>query len=338
MAPEPAYELRWTAPSSCPDEAALVERIDALLVGGSEAGVFVTADGMVEREGDGFALTLRIATDSGSRARTIQAPSCEELASVAASLVAIAVDPGLTHGQPRAPLEPLPGPEREATPEPPTLTAGSEPAGGAGLPPQAEPEPSTPTPRPAQSPAPAPKPAFAPEHAPAPTAPAVQGIVVAGVGLSVGVLPSVAPTVHVGAGVSWRRLYVQAIARHRIARRVGDDEGGAELWTLGGDFRGCGVPALPHLGFPLCLGVEAGTIAGRSFDVTVPGRGRAPWVAISASGGLVASLGRRLGLAVAVDLLVPVVRAGFEVEGLGELHRVGAVAMDASIALQVKIP
>ena len=84
--------------------------------------------------------------------------------------------------------------------------------------------------------------------------------------------------------------------------------------------------------------MEAGTIAGRSFGVTVPKRGHAPWVATSAGGGLLAPLGRRLALAVAVDLVVPLVRAGFAIEGIGELYRVGPVGMDAAIALHVRIP
>lgn len=318
VAPERAYELSWTAPIACPDHAAVVERIDALLVAGREPSVFVSADGVIEPEDQRFALTLRIETSSGSRTRTMYAGSCEELATVTASLVAIAVDPGLTHGQPSAPIgEPVDeaGSGAELAPEPQQAASGTAGQQHEGVSVDAA---STPAPRPDPR--------------------VVAGVLVAGAGLSVGVLPSVAPTVHAGAGLSWRTLYAQASVRHRIPRRAGNEEGGAELWTLGADVRGCWAPGTSQLRFPLCLGVEVGTIAGRSFAVTVPGRGRAPWVATSAGGGLVASLGRRLGIAVGVDVVVPLVRAGFVIAGLGELHRVGPVAMDAAIGLQVKIP
>lgn len=339
IAPEPAYELRWAAPAACPDHAAVVQQIDGLLAGGREPGVFVTAEGVIERKGEEFSLALSITTGSGSRARTLVDRDCAELATVAASLVAIAIDPGLTHPRVAAPV--AAGPEAQAEGEPaqggavaPEGAATGEGAGAGEAEGAAKPATAVAPPRPASPEA---SPPAAADGAPAPADRRPWGALVAGVGLSVGVLPSVAPTVHLGAGLGWRALYAQASVRHRAPRRVGD-EAGATLWTLGADVRACGVPRAAQLRFPLCVGVEAGTIAGHSFGVSAPARGHAPWVAMSAGAGLLASLGRRLGLAVGVDLVVPVVRAGFEIEGIGELYRVGPIAMDAAIALQVKIP
>lgn len=328
IAPEPAYALRWTAPAACPDQAAVVQQIEALRGGEREAGVFVTAEGVVVEDGGQYSLTLRIATESGSRERTMKARDCEELGTVAASLVAIAIGPGAARGHEAEAVEASGTEEAEAN----ESTEGTESTEST------EADEGTAEPRPRPSPAASSAPPRSEVRTSTPEARAVATALVAGAGVSVGVLPTVTPAVELGAGVSWRALYVQASVRYRVPSRADHDGGTAELWTLGADARGCGAPRWRRMRFPLCVGVEAGTIAGRSAGVTMPGRGHAPWVALSAGGGLVVSLGRRLGLAVGADLLVPVVRAGFEIEGIGVLHRVGPVAMDATLGLHVKIP
>jgi hypothetical protein len=338
-APEPTYELRWSAPASCPTQADVIERIEGLLAGGRAPGVHVAAEAMVERAQDRWALTLRISTASGSRARTVTTESCDELAAVTALLIAIAVEPGLTGGlTTSAPLPVVEAPPPEAPPPeaPPEAPPEDPPeATPEGPPPEAMPAPvptSTPT---------EPEPSSV-GHAP-PIAPSsdgsrrtLRGSAMAKVGLSTGVLPSVAPSAHVGGGMWWKLLGLQIRVVYRFPRPVSG--GRAELWTLGADLRGCAVPRARSVLFPLCVGAELGTIAGRSFGISAPGRGRAPWLALAAAGGLVAMVGRRVGITVDAGLLVPLVRAGFVIEGLGELHRVGAVGLDASAGVEVFFP
>ena len=74
--------LGWRAPASCPDlaelQASLRSRLSRPLTFGPDAPTQL--DGRVEREGDGFRLTLDTRTESGSESRILEAGSCNELA------------------------------------------------------------------------------------------------------------------------------------------------------------------------------------------------------------------------------------------------------------------
>jgi hypothetical protein len=309
-APEPAYELRWSAPSSCPGRSEVVDRIEELSEGGSEPHVHVTADATVEHAHDRWSLSLRISTTSGSRVRTVETDDCDELATLAALSIAIAIDPGLTAATPEAAAVPAPAAAEPEAPPPPALPVQPEPV-------QPEPEPEPPSSTDTRR-------------------RALRASAMARVGLSTGMLPSVVPAVHVGGGLWWKLLGARISVVHRLPLRFAD--GRAELWTLAGDVRGCAVPRTRTVSFPLCAGVEVGMIAGRSFRVSAPGRGRAPWLALHAGGGLVARVSRRIGITVDAGLVIPVIRASFEIEGIGELHRVGAIGLDANVGVEVIFP
>lgn len=330
---EPTHELRWSAPETCPTQSEVAAQIEGLLGLDHTGGASVRADATVSREDPRWTLTIEIETDSGSRTRTVDADDCDELASMTALLVAIAVDPGLATRPPGAPSE---GRPESSGPEAPSSDGGVESEPGAApeselssepeappleVPSDAEPEPSEPDIQPPEPP---------------PGSGGVRGHALAGVGLGIGTLPGVAPVLRLGGGLRWRFALLELSAVYRLPRRVASDR--AELWTLAADVRGCGIPHARSVSFPLCLGAELGAIAGRSFDVVRPDRGRAPWILAHADGGVGVALGPRVGIVVDASLVVPLVRAGFEVEGLGVLHRVGPVGLDSTIALHLSFP
>ncbi len=111
----PDDAIRWTAPPTCPAGGDVVR--DAEGLSGFELGdAPLDVEGNVRRLDDGrWRLTLRVATTTGSQTRELDAESCEELAGVAATLIAVALqEPALGAAPDADPaLEPEPEPEPE---------------------------------------------------------------------------------------------------------------------------------------------------------------------------------------------------------------------------------
>jgi len=303
--PRPPYELQWSAPTSCPSPGEVNAKIATLLEGSHGPGVFVSAEAEVDALDNGFSLELSVSTRSGRRARTIQSTGCDELASATALLVAIAVDPDLSIVARGSSNEPKPKPKPQPEPQPRPQVVPETALSSASDPPRSD----------------------------------LQGRVLVEGGLSLGVLPAVAPTIRGVGGLRWPAWSLQVGVLHRFRSLVRGARGGAaELWTVSGELRGCRVPSLQGVWFPLCVGTEFGVIAGRGLEISNPTRGRAPLIALHARGGIVAALGEHMGISIAGALVIPVIRAGFEIEGLGELYRVGAIAFDGGVALNLFFP
>lgn len=299
--------LEWTAPASCPDRAHVVAEIKAILgpaAPGDPAAVAAHAE--VTADETGHRLSIRIDSPSGSRSRALQAADCADLAAYTAVLVAIAIDPGAT-----------PAPDGAARVEPPASPAS-----------QAKREPATPALEDREDP---PK---ASSRRPA-------GSVLAFVGPSLGTLPSATGVVGLGGALRWPTIRIDLGVAHRIAQttsRVALSDATADLWAIIAHADVCGVPHVPRVEFPLCGGLEAGALAGRARGVTDPGSGRAPWLAFRVGAGLLAVPWRRVALGVRGTLQIPVVRARFGIDGVGELHRVGAVGGEITAVVEVRFP
>ena len=111
-------DLTWSAPAECPALGAVTSELARLVP--SSTRRTLRATGVVSRKGDGsYALQLAIL---GADTRDFSAPTCTELASTAAVVLALAVDP--TRATPEAappPPPPPPLPVPEATPPIPLL-------------------------------------------------------------------------------------------------------------------------------------------------------------------------------------------------------------------------
>jgi hypothetical protein len=167
------------------------------------------------------------------------------------------------------------------------------------------------------------------------------------VGFDVGALPGVAALGSLSfalMGRWWRaELIALAAGPRRASSSITPGAGGpVAMWAIGA--RGCGVPWVRRVEFPLCAGVEAGQQRGHGTGTTVAPRGGAsPWVAI-VLGSQVAwapRLRRREGSPVAlffgVDLVVPAMRSSFSV-GAEEVHRAARAGMRALAGVEVRVP
>ncbi|HYQ46793.1 MAG TPA: hypothetical protein VER11_32710 [Polyangiaceae bacterium] len=84
-------QLRWQAPSNCPQEAQVRQKLRDLL-GSSASDVAASrlrAEGQIEQVGERFRLTLNIHYDLVNGTRVVQASTCEDLGGVAAVTLAL---------------------------------------------------------------------------------------------------------------------------------------------------------------------------------------------------------------------------------------------------------
>ena len=287
--------LRWTAPTGCPASADVeteIEELAGMTLADVEA---ISVDAaVVEGEDGGYQLSLRIETDTGAQARTLESPDCGELAGVAATLVAVTM--------------------QAAVPEP-------------------EPEP-TPEPEPAPEPEPEPEPAPEPE----PEAPAWSGFAGFSIGPGFGALPGLAAvgSLALGARSRWLQLEADGNVWFPRSTRLADASGTLLLWSIG--TRACGLPAAGRVTFPLCAGAEGGQMQGSAEGVANARRASLPWFAVTTRAGVRVPLTGRLSLRADLGVLIPVLRPGFSIDGVGVLHRATPVAGTGGLGLEVNFP
>lgn len=199
-----------------------------------------------------------------------------------------------------------------------------------------------PPPAPPQEEPPPPK---LPEATPPPVSdgePVAPWRAVLGVTASVGLgpLPGPAAALSISAGAERGRGRVEAEAEFWLPRdaRVADGEAGGSiaLWTVGA--RGCGVPGVGRVRVPLCAGVQAGQMVGRGERLDAPRRAALPWLAGEVVAGLRVGVHPNLALRADLSALVPVLRPGFTVDGLGTVHRAALVGGTGGLGLEARFP
>jgi len=288
----PGVALAWSAPAECPSRAAVLGEVRAILEGGAASAHSVEAAATVERAGQRWRVALTIRSDQGSGVRSLDADSCEALASAVALIVALAVDPTR-----RAPADAGAPPDAQA----PARASTDADAGAAPSPP------SSPQPRPHDE----------REEEDGPRL--VVGV--AGVA-DFGDLPSPALGGSVAVAGLYRRARLEARGRTYASQRVADlarPAQGVDLAYLGLDARAClavlatGRAARDGVAVSPCLGVDLSRVAGSGFGGTKTFSGNGSWVAFE--GGLLGTwaLASSVALRVGVDLLVPTSRPGFVV-------------------------
>jgi hypothetical protein len=314
--------VAWTGPPECPDEASFLADVESHLADAIDAprSATVAATATVTVDADGrYSVELDIRSASGARTRRVSAPDCEALAEVAALLVAVAIDPGISastsiEDEPAEIADPDPAPpDPEVPPEP-------EPANETATAAHTDASPTVDPPDPAGR---------------------VTGAVRVGSGVDLGTLPRVAPMLDVQLALRWRALRAEIGFLHRFARTLPiDAEPGSAvaLWNTAAVAHLCGAPSIPRVEFPLCAGVEAGRIAGRSRRVDAPAHAGSAWAALRLRAGLVVLPWEHLGFAVDAAAVFPLTRTGFDVGGVGEVYRVKAVAVVLGAGVEVRFP
>ena len=320
---EPPLSLSWRAPEGCPSRETVLAEVTRLL-GRDHARASIHAEAAVDKSGDGHRLRVILRGDKTPRVRELTAPTCEELGDAAALILALAIDPSaVASAPPRAP-------ESDAgAPSPPPSTAD------AGV---AKKEPSAP---PKDPPRPPPRRAAAAEGPPeAPKSLRTH----AQIGLEIGAFRGAVPRAQVGLAFAAPPLRLEVAGMFAWGGRITAPSvptAGGELWLAGGSLSGCFERALEgDAGGPsaaLCAFFEAAAVRAASFGVTSPDRAAAPWIAPGAQLLVRWPFTRRAALRLDVALAIPVVELSFNIEGLGLVHRIGAVSGRSGLGVELDI-
>jgi len=312
----------WQASLACPTREVLLDRLQALLptlpdevpTRGTTRLRVVAKVEFDDAGADPWRVELTMTTPDGTSTRRFSASACEDAAAAAVLVIAIALDPvqvaeGLHDSFESAPAE----------------LAASEPTAS-------EPTASEPTPS-----EPAASEAALLLDAARRSAPRV-GLRVFGTGAwgptrtgYGGIGGSVALF-----GPRWRW---ELSAGWSIPRVVGLDDArraSVDGWWVG--TRGCFVPELGALEFPLCPGVELGQVRGRGIAPTAnPRSATFAWVAPLIGQGLVWSPLDRLAIGVEFALLVPLTRGSFSIAER-EVQRLALVGARALLGVELRLP
>jgi len=305
--PAAGVKLEWSAPARCPTGSAVQERLARALADSAAdpAGLRARA-AITEGEGGVLTLVLELERDDGPVGqRTMQASDCNELATAAVLIVALAVDPNAAIEEP---VE-EPPPEDELVPEP---SEGPEPP---PEPVEPEPPPVEPEPPPPIEPEPETAAPARPEQPPD-RAPLLHVGLRVGAGAGFSVLTNASAVVSAGAAVWGRAFRVELGASYWTpveVRPEGASAGGRlQQWTI--DARGCGLLRPGPIELPLCGGLDVGAVHGVGVDVASPRQVASLRLAFAAGAALVwrpARWKQRVGPWIGADLLVALVRARF---------------------------
>lgn len=270
-APDPAdYELHWQAPPGCPDAASIADRIARLLPGPGTGVGTMTVSASVSSEPGGYRLSLATEFLGLSDAREVTADACAELGETTALLVAMALEPARAESLP-PPAESVTFVEAEsavAIPPPPEvaqLAAAPTPSGSVSV---VEPEPE-------------PKPQPQPQPAPA----RITFTVRAGLGASIGTLPSPTGTSLVAVGLAWPSVRIEAHGVYDWRQLNRSEAGDTQLQLGAAGARGCLRLRWKQTEFPTCAGLEAGVFRADA-QTSNPPTLYGPWLAPLVSTGV----------------------------------------------------
>lgn len=287
--------VQWTAPASCPDDAAVEARI-AALVEVSEA-IAPTQAIVTEREG-GFEVELVSTIEGETQRRTLTAPTCETVADAAAAVIAVTIDP-VAADPPSEVVPPVEVAPATVVPKTaPTTTTATRPA-------DREPVPRTPNER----------------------RPLEIGLHLGG-GYGSAIAPRGSGVLGAGLSVGRRPWSLEAEGRVWTPRTFEADSEtfGARVFMATAMLVGCLRPPSDRVEVPLCLGVEGG--AERvSPTRLVDGRVAVyPWFAPLLRVGVRVRVNALLGVILRAEAAVPGLRAAINIEGFGQLWQTQAVS------------
>ena len=280
----------WQAPVSCPPADEVRRRLAELEVGDFQDGQRQVQVVIEEQEGVGFRLLLRTTLDGRSGERELSGPSCDEVTDAAIAMLAVLLDAEARRA------EALPEPEPEPAPEAPPAQ-------------RAKPAPVARVPSPRRIP---------------PAAPALDGVLFAGVGSGVGFLPGVALAFDARIAVRrgpWSLHLAGQLWPQRVAPSPDLAGAGAELALFAVGVQGCREQPVGRVGLRFCGGLDAGWTRAHGFGVD---ERRAPLVygsSVVAGFGLAFAISRSFRVRGLVEGNLPLARPRFVLSNVGAVYR-----------------
>jgi hypothetical protein len=314
---QPSEQVFWEAPAGCPDQSEVRTRVDEMLAtGGSGRRDPVQLRMVVRTTRTSFRLTASLADDAGALGRrVVEAVNCEDLASAAVLIAALAIDPDIVP------------PEPDVVPPEPNVDA-DEPIGGEDDLGSDEAEPELQ--RPDSSPDPNPEHPVATEttettetddarllEAPRELA----GVVHLGVGLGLGRLAAPMPMLlgRLAAGLE-QGAFRGLLRVSGFGPSTGDVpgfSGGGRFGAFTGGIAGCGRTRGTPWAFVGCLATDLGIALGRGLGTQNTRSNRSLWWGVEAEAAVEYALNRRWSLTGSVEGGVMPVRTRFIIDGQG---------------------
>lgn len=247
---------------------------------------------------ESYVLKLEFIADGGSVTETLTDPDCAVVVDAAAVRLGFAIDPDATS---RALAEPEAAPEPEPKPGPDCYPGPSQLGSG------------TLTPRCA--------------------ALGLRG------GVQVGPLPSFGPGVGGHVAALWPRLRLELGLVHWFSQH-GSAEAGArgEVRLMQIDVAACGRLGFATVEFPLCAGLELGSLHGEGVGLDAPREDRILWAAALVHGRVSWSPIRRFAVYWQPVLVVPFAPYRFRVNGDELVHEVAAAGFRGVLGLELRLP
>jgi hypothetical protein len=298
-APAPELTLTWQAPEDCPS-AAEVQRQFVRLLGGpgrTPSPKHVEAVATVRRIAlDTWAVRLETQVGGTPGQRTLEGDSCWAVASGAALILALTIDPAAASRAVVTPPEPPPPP-----PPPPVAVVAPQVVA-----------PRRPTWRP-----------FARVFSGVLVGPLPQAALLGGLAVGVG-------RAHLAAELAaWGTQQRRALAADAPGA-------GGDFRALAAAARGCGRFAGRPVGARFCLGLELERISGNGCGVDTPGSGRAMMLAGEAGAALTVPIGALFEASLGVDAAGRPYHPIFALDNVGRVFTVSAFSALAELGLTAR--
>lgn len=301
-------ELDWTAPAGCPDATKAAALLREQLHG-EQADA--RARVVIEPLDRGF--SARVSIDAGEplAPRVLSAADCDDLARAAVLVIAVAIDPIAVAREAEVVVTP-----EERPIVPPAVDAGTPARTGAA--PTVAPPRAAPRPRDRDQPS---------TH-----------VLRIGGGIGLQVVPALGGVVELAYALGRPRWRFEAGVRWQPPlEQHYDDDAGGRVQALTFAARGCPVPTLGRVAFPICFGLEGGPVFGRGVDVADVDTPVTGWLAAEAGLGLVVRVHRVVGIALGTELLVTLLRPAFHVGSRDDLFRTPIVGGRALVGLEFRL-
>jgi hypothetical protein len=321
------FTLDFTAPPGCPTRNDVRARAEALLGGPIEQRLTHTlvVRGTVSDAGGQAELRLHTVDNGIPGERVLSGATCEEVASAAALIIALAIDPKTVAARSN---------------DAPATAGGSTAASSAGPPAPAPAATAAPTPAPANAKTPAEQ--SKEGHSGAP----VTGLVEADLAFDLGALPGLAIGPSLSGGFALGRVRLRIGATYfapRFAEAVPEPDKptrGADVSLLVLDAAGCYALTPPAVEVGVCAELEGGALlaVGSGFDHT--NDAIKPWLGAGASVDLTVPIAGPVAARAEVGAMVPFGRSSVQfTETTGtdteahELHKPGPISGRAAVGV-----